>query len=231
MSAHDQNHPSHQTDGAHQDPSSQPQATGSPQDHGHGHGHEDAHIPIFINRTRYLLDDPTQTGAALKQLAGIALADVLYLQVPGGKDVIIANTASIRLKPGSHLFSQPAADYGNQTVDLCLPGEAIRLPQPDGWMFVILPKEELPPAFRPELVDILVKLPPNFPDAAPDMFWVRTPVTLQNGGDPQNTSIEVVLGERWQRFSWHLRPGAWQPGVSTFADFHRCIRARFERGN
>jgi hypothetical protein len=41
--------------------------------------------------------------------------------------------------------------------------------------------------------------------------------------------MENLLGMDWQRFSWHLTPGAWKPGVSTLRDFMRCIAARFLR--
>lgn len=50
-----------------------------------------------------------------------------------------------------------------------------------------------------------------------------------NGGLPRATSTELLLGNNWQRFSWHLATGAWKPGVSTLRDYLRCICARFLR--
>jgi hypothetical protein len=87
----------------------------------------------------------------------------------------------------------------------------------------------LPDAYTPNRVRLLVKLPPTFPDAAPDMFWVHPAVRCQNGTMPRATSSEYLLAEEWQRFSWHLVSGAWQPGVSTLRDFLRCVAARFQR--
>jgi hypothetical protein len=52
-----------------------------------------------------------------------------------------------------------------------------------------------------------------------------------NGIVPKATSPERLLGKEWQRFSWHLAPGAWKPGVSEFRDFMRCIYSRFLRMN
>lgn len=182
-------------------------------------------IHVFIDRKKFDLDDPVQTGQALKELAGIPLGDVLFLDQPGD-DLVIKNEAMVTLKNGAHLHSQPAADYGNEQRYR----EVVELPQPDGWTFVIYRDFQIPSEYRPDRADLLVKLPPTFPDAAPDMFWVTPHVTVGSGGaSPRGTSTENVLGAAWQRFSWHLVPGAWRAGVSTLRDFLRCIIGRFER--
>jgi hypothetical protein len=189
-------------------------------------------IHVFINRIQYELDNPIQTGASLKQLAGIPLGDVLFLQHPG-EDRVIPNGASVSLKNGDHLHSQPAAEYGLEPsvlLDAALPpGQAVLYDQADGWSFLIIANYALPPGFQPERVTLLVKLPPTFPDAAPDMFWVHPEVKTPAGSVPRSTSIEQLLNKNWQRFSWHLAPGAWTPGVSTLRDYLRCISARFMR--
>jgi hypothetical protein len=63
-------------------------------------------IHIFINKKKYEIDNPIQTGASLKNLAGIPLSDVLFLQRPG-EDEVIPNDTKITLKNGDHLHSQP----------------------------------------------------------------------------------------------------------------------------
>ena len=98
-----------------------------------------------------------------------------------------------------------------------------------GWVFVVISNYELPAGFVPNRVDLLVKLPPGFPDSAPDMFWVHPDVRAPNGAIPKATSPERLLGKNWQRFSWHLAAGAWKPGVSELRDFLRCIYSRFLR--
>jgi hypothetical protein len=189
-------------------------------------------VHIFINKQRYDLANPVQTGARLKQLAGIPLGDVLFLQQPG-EDRVVANDASVTLKNGDHLHSQPPADYGME-ADLFVksglhPDSASLHPQPDGWTFLVISDFALPTGFQPDHVRLLVKLPPTFPDAAPDMFWVQPPVKTPNGSLPRATSIEHVLGADWQRFSWHLVGGTWKAGVSTLRDYIRCICGRFLR--
>jgi hypothetical protein len=189
-------------------------------------------IHVFINNQKYELANPIQTGAALKALASIPAADVLFLQQPG-EDQVIANEAAVTLKNGDHLHSQPPADYGSLETHLVEAGI-----QPDrrvvhqdagGWSLVVLSEYHLPRGYRPDRVQLLLKLPPTFPDAAPDMFWIRPAVHAPNGGLPRGASTEHLLGEEWQRFSWHLSQGAWKPGVSTLRDYMRCVAARFQR--
>ena len=148
-----------------------------------------------------------------------------------GDDEVIANDAKVTLKDGDHLHSQPPADYGFGEVDLREAGiDSSRTTihqQPGGWSFLVISGYKLPGGFQPEGVDLLVKLPPVFPDAQPDMFWVHPAVKTTSGKLPRATCTEKLLGKEWQRFSWHLAGGAWQPGSSTLRDFMRCIAARF----
>jgi len=189
-------------------------------------------IHIFINRHKRELINPTVTGRALKELDHIPLTDTLFLEQPH-EDEVIANDMTVTLRNGAHLHSEPPADYGAPaTAQMEALPESLRkarvLPQPNGWTFVVFdyPVGE---GYRPGAVELLVKLPPQFPDAAPDMFWVKPAVMTASGAAPRGTSSEALLGEMWQRFSWHLKPGAWQLGVSDLRDFMRCVRARFER--
>ena len=189
-------------------------------------------IHVFINKKKFELEEPLQTGASLKQIAGIPLGDVLFLQQPGD-DLVIANDASVTLKNGDQLHSQPAADYGLATAllrdaGLEPDGAEVHLAA-GGWSFFVIANYALPVGFQPNRVELLVKLPPGFPDAAPDMFWVHPEVKTPNGAVPRGTSAERLLGKDWQRFSWHLAAGAWKPGASTLRDYLRCIRARFLR--
>jgi hypothetical protein len=189
-------------------------------------------IHVFINKTKYELENPVQTGASLKRLANIRLEDVLFLQ-SHGEDQVIANDAQVTLKNGDHLHSQPPADYGFDARHLQEAGvDASRAtihPQQGGWSFLVISGYNLPAGFEPGTVDLLIKLPPAFPDAQPDMFWVHPAVKTANGSLPRATSIESLIDKQWQRFSWHLGAGTWKPGMSTLRDFMRCVSARFLR--
>lgn len=189
-------------------------------------------IHVFINKQKFELATPEQTGASLKELASIPTGDVLFLQQPGD-DQVITNDGLVVLKNGDHLHSQPPADYGSVSAMLVEaelgPDRGIVHPAEGGWSFLVIPDYRLPERFQPNRVQLLLKLPPTFPDAAPDMFWVFPQVKAPNGCPPRATSPERLLGQEWQRFSWHLAAGAWKPGVSTLRDFLRCVAARFHR--
>ena len=189
-------------------------------------------ITVTINRQPFQFADPHQTGRSLKDRAGIPLTDVLFLDLHH-EDEVITDDAPIVLKRGNRFHSAPPANYGApqiEATDIGLDGfESIS--QPDGWTFLVVPNYPLPDGFSPGRVRLLVKLPPSFPDAAPDMFWLNPPIRTPSGVAPQGTSIETVLGADWQRFSWHLLPGAWRPGTSSLRDYLRCVRARLEKRN
>jgi hypothetical protein len=189
-------------------------------------------VVVTINRKEYEFADPHQTGRSLKERAGIPLTDVLFLDRPH-EDEVIADDARVSLKCGECFHSAPPANYGSPALDAAGVGfdQFDVLPQPDSWTFLVINHYPLPDAFSPNVVRLLVKLPPSFPDGAPDMFWLNPQVRTATGGAPQGTSVEAVLGEQWQRFSWHLLPGAWRPGTSTLRDYMRCVRARLEKGN
>jgi len=191
-------------------------------------------IHIFINKKKFELNHAVQTGASLKNLAGIPLNDVLFLQRPG-EDEVIPNETKVTLKNGDHLHSQPPADYGLGTALLAEAGiaseRAVMHTGAGGWRFLVISDFEVPAGFEPNRVELLVKLPPGFPDAAPDMFWVHPAVRTPTGDVPRATTNERLLGKNWQRFSWHLAAGAWKPGVSELRDFLRCVYSRFLRMN
>lgn len=101
---------------------------------------------------------------------------------------------------------------------------------PNGWAYVVIEGYRLPAGFSTAIVDLLVQLHPQFPDAAPDMFWLHPRVTLtRTGAGPVATQAdEQILGRTWQRFSRHLQPGQWRPGddLRTWLAAIRALLAR-----
>lgn len=187
-------------------------------------------VTVTIDGKEYVFKHAKQTGKKIKERAGIPLADVLFLQ-EAKEDRVITDEECITLKCGDCFHSAPPANYGHTggLPDDFSGGQVLL--QPDGWRFVVFDNYALPDGFSAKSVRLLVKLAPNFPDAAPDMFWVHPEIRTASNVVPQGTSLENVLGQQWQRFSWHLQAGAWKIGASTLRDFLRCVRARFEKRN
>jgi Prokaryotic E2 family E len=190
-------------------------------------------VTVTINRNPYEFPNPRQTGKSIKERAGIPAGDVLFRDRPG-EDEVIPDDAKVVLRCGDCFHSSPPANYGSSSS---ITAEDVgydvfeTLKQPNGWTFLVIPDYRLPDGFLPRVARLLIKLPPLFPDAAPDMFWVNPQVRTDQKSVPQGTSTEHLLGAEWQRFSWHLQPGAWRVGSSSLRDYMRCVRARFEKRN
>jgi hypothetical protein len=189
-------------------------------------------VLVLINRKPYVFEDPLQSGHSLKQRAGIPTSDVLFLNRPK-EDEVIPDDLRIKLRTGERFHSAPPANYGHAEVQELDTGYAQSevLAQPDGWTWLRIPDYPLNDGYAPRTATLMVKLPPSFPDGAPDMFWLFPAVRTAAGAAPQGTSPVAMLGLEWQQFSWHLQPGSWVPGVSTLRDYLRCVRARLEKRN
>jgi hypothetical protein len=82
------------------------------------------------------------------------------------------------------------------------------------------------PGYNVPSTDLLIRIPKSYPDAAPDMFWVRPDLLLEGGATPQAAeSIEAYIGRTWRRFSWHWPP-PWNPNLGNLSTFVTFIRRR-----
>lgn len=168
---------------------------------------------------------PTISGRVLKTLAGVP-ADTydVYLEVRGsGQDVLIRDADLIDLgKPGIERFITLIRDT---TEGLMALPEADRRYLDDHSIVtelvsdgphtgVVLKQVQLPTGkFNHATADILVILPPGYPDVAPDMFFCDPWLTLVSAGRyPTCADVShAFLGRNWQRWSRH-NP-AWRPGI------------------
>jgi Prokaryotic E2 family E len=201
------------------------------------HPHCDA-VEFFVNDHRYETLDHTLTGLQIKHKASIPAADELFLETECGDDPV-PNDATVLIRKHDRFHSMPSPQYGalgqtgqDEVAAILAVHTGVIVPEPDGWHHLILHEFSVPAAFNPRHCKVLIKLPPAYPLAAPDMFWLSPGISLvPGGGQPQASSVETIGGEQWQRFSWHLPPGYWQPGKTTLRDFVRAVAARLQKGN
>jgi hypothetical protein len=101
----------------------------------------------------------------------------------------------------------------------------------EGQMFsLIIRGYRLPDGYEPDRVDLLLRLPCGFPDAAPDMFWTHPVVAYGGGAAPPATQDRLeYIGRTWQRWSRHLAV-AWRPGIDNLQSYLRLIRTDLEKG-
>lgn len=95
---------------------------------------------------------------------------------------------------------------------------------------VILRGWLLPAGLDRSDTDVLLRLPPGYPDVAPDMWWVDPPVRRSSGDEiPATQSTEVHVGRQWQRWSRHFAAGQWQAGIDRLENFIGLMSAEFRR--
>lgn len=77
---------------------------------------------------------------------------------------------------------------------------------------------------------ILFVVPPGYPAAQPDCFWVEPAnFRLEGGGTPQNTNdANPIPGDQTARqttwFSWHLQ--GWNPSRDSLLTYFKVILSR-----
>ena len=95
---------------------------------------------------------------------------------------------------------------------------------------VVLPDFPLPRGLQPSQSDLLLMLAPGYPDIPPDMWWFDPPVIRPDGqAIPQTQVQENYLGRKWQRWSRHLDPGLWRPGVDSLESYLSLVQSELAK--
>lgn len=176
---------------------------------------------------------PNISGRVLKSLAGVPTDTYdVYLEVRGGgQDILIRDADLIDLsKPGIERFITLIRDTTEglgvlpEADQRYLDNHGIAAEMvSDGPHAGVVLKQMLVPAgkFNHPAVDVLVILPPGYPDVAPDMFFCDPWLTLASAGRYPTCADQphAFLGRNWQRWSRH-NP-SWRPGIDGL---HTMIR-------
>ena len=81
----------------------------------------------------------------------------------------------------------------------------------DGFVCVVLPGFALPSGLVPAKSDLLLRLPPGYPDRNPDMFWFAESVTRADGRSIRAVGVPGTYGSRaWSRWSRHMVATEWR---------------------
>lgn len=88
------------------------------------------------------------------------------------------------------------------------------------------------PKYNVAECDVLVVIPPNYPQAGNDMFWTFPSLSLGDGRPipqvlgPGGGDNRVCDGREFCRWSRHWQPsssGAWRPGIDDVISIHRRV--------
>lgn len=99
----------------------------------------------------------------------------------------------------------------------------------NGVMLVTVPNVQLPKGWSKPSTTIRFIIPSGYPYAPPDCFWTDADLTLQGGGQPQNTGLNPIPGctDTVLWFSWHLT-APWNPNRDTLTTWMNVVINRMK---
>lgn len=83
--------------------------------------------------------------------------------------------------------------------------------------------------FSPSPIDLMIRIPPQYPMTPLDMWYCDPAIRLMSTGQFAHASevTERHLGRTWQRFSRHLN-GAWRPGLDGLRSYFALVQAELQ---
>ena len=108
-------------------------------------------------------------------------------------------------------------------------GIAFSEPSSNGTAGVVIDAWQLPPGkYDRDEVSLLLLLPDGYPDAAPDMFYLRPWIKVRGAAAwPNAASVSFsFLGTDWQRWSRHWSD--WRPGMDGIQTWLVKVRHALE---
>lgn len=177
------------------------------------------------------------SGLVLKTIAGVdPRTHDVYQEIRGGEDLLIRNGDLVDLsKAGVEKFFTAIAQT-TEGLSIVLPprdveyldgrGIAYEDGSQNGQAGVVLKGITLPEGkFDAASVDILVLLPPGYPDCPPDMFYCMPWLKLRSVGRYPRAADQPhpFRSQTWQRWSRHNN--MWRPGIDGI---HTMVK-RIER--
>lgn len=184
---------------------------------------------------------PFITGVQLKRLAGVDPNSYgVWLSQRVGDDKLIGNKEKVDLQgDGTERFFTGIDTTTEGAGAAVLPPEDRTYLLEQGIAFeevadgvgkaVVLKGWSLPAArFDVGAADILIMLPPAYPDCAPDMFYLMPWVRLAASQRYPNAADQphAFNGKTWQRWSRHNN--AWRPGIDGIWTMVRRIERALE---
>lgn len=101
-----------------------------------------------------------------------------------------------------------------------------------GWLSLVVRGWPLPPGYDRDVVDLLLRVPPGYPDMPLDMWYFFPAVGRADGVSIEQTQVrEHFGGQEWQRWSRHLNPNDWKPGVDGIQSYLARLRGELARSS
>lgn len=143
-------------------------------------------------------------------------------------------TSTVDVKNGDRFRVVPPGTFGavstlpkqldEEIENMRNEGHTVEVIEADGLIYLIFKDYPLPKGYNKSTTPLLLKVPLSYPNGNLDMFWTDPELHLEGGGSQASTSEEVILGQRWLRFSWH--PQKWNPGKDNLKTFLEFVNRR-----
>lgn len=195
---------------------------------------------IRIDKTQYVVENPTPTGAELLAFAGKTPDKWLIYQIIRGRhpEPVDANERVDLRGPGVERFTTVQRDPTDGLVqsvrrEFVLPTgdhsfleslgyrwEAVK----DGQTLVVIIHDwPLPSGYNVKSATLALKLPASFPDDQIDMVYFAPSISRVDGVGIPNLTAETICGELFQQWSRHRTPeNPWRTGVDDIST-HLCL--------
>lgn len=198
----------------------------------------DRAFKFTVDNRQFEWGKPSISGSSVRKLAVVADKYNLFLEVRGGHDKPVNAADIIDLtKPGVERFITVIRETTEGL--LALPSmdreylESHKMAyelESDGKQTGVILKEVSLPAgkFDHESVEVMILLPQGYPDARPDMFFLRPWVKLTTTGSYPNAADQAFnfRGHAWQRWSRHSEE--WRSGVDGLHTMIARVRYAIE---
>jgi hypothetical protein len=193
-------------------------------------------VIIFINDQRYEAPGEEMRGADIKALGGVPPQNRLFREVPGpGEDVPISDEETVELKNGDKFYDLPRGVHGAPTLQDILTPDITRLREefgsvevvatPDGGLHIVLGSVRLPGGWSKSQTQMLIVVPPGYPEQRPSGFFAENVLTLAQGQQPRGTGINEIAGRPWLYFCW--QPEAWNSQRDNLWKYVKLMTERF----
>lgn len=187
---------------------------------------------IKINTTPFTVDKPAMTGREILALIN-ETPETYYLRYKhkGGSKIVEADEVVDFTACGIERFSAKAKNCTEGRVnkrDFLLPEEDVNYLEEKGFTYetiisngtqwVILRNYDLPSGYTHQNADIAIRIPPNYPIAPLDMFYMYPNLARTDGQPIGALSPLVIENKQYQQWSRHRTANnQWVPGEDNLA--------------
>jgi len=97
-------------------------------------------------------------------------------------------------------------------------------------IFLVIESYPVPEGYDHDTTNVLLRLPRQWPDGRPDMFWTEPHLKVVATSNWPNASGHLMNldGRQWQRWSRHYKD-RWKPGIDRLVNLLTIVRREMNK--